>query len=338
MLQIYRIKAKEDNFPSEILDLLRAQLTNLRKQNTEPKLEVELRLTCTTGLEEAIDENSINDFAITLKEFVKIFGLNERILNFENLRKDTFIEEQSLQAILLNKDLVSLMTDNAIIQFAVYSETAANMVNDLPHLRSRLEAINVGVDKQTFTSSCAARTIMKLLLDTGLLPEKDYNAATELKIYKKIWTQPGGFADPMLLISLLKAINTDLVGIIFDDTIAKTFNLSNDPSLHIGFSIFHKETPQIATIQKPADYQLPLNTVALVMVDSGQLDGGHLVFCKQQADGKIDVTNPSNGTCKTYSNFEEMMQDEKGLGVIFQVPLNKMQKEKILEHSTFYNL
>lgn len=220
----------------------------------------------------------------------------------------------------------SILDAYALEKIFCLSDEIAERCLKSPLFQERINTFRNNPHKQTFTNSCAARALLRIMLDLGIIEDKAYNgAAHELMIYKQIWQAPGKPAHPHKLVSFIQEHNMDVMGITAEDQITPA--LSMIPSLHIAFSIFKKSVPKLKQYQTIKSDDFPTNQPILMVVGYGSIEG-HILYCKKLADDSYQVFNPGTGDTTHYASLTEFFGGEKSLGVYFSI-----NKAKELNHS-----
>lgn len=307
------LNVNEGNF-AELGDAIATEIAN----NNDSKSSFAVKLTLDIGFEDAVYDGSIQHFSMQILALRDEFNLIEHPITFVNFARENF-QEDAMLAMISNPLFMSLLSDETFLKLSIYSEAIVAKFLHTDYLAKGLSEINVDHDRQSYPASCAARSILKAEIELGMRPIANYNAKNELEIYAQIWEAPGKVADTQKLIAYLKRLNPNVEGIILDDVLGKTFQVLKDESLIMGFSFFTQQMPKIKSIQDVQDYSLPPDTVALVMVASND-PGGHLVYCQRDASNQIHFVDPGNGKVVKYHSFEALIEAEKGLGVVFELP------------------
>lgn len=117
--------------------------------------------------------------------------------------------------ILTNSYLQEMLDDQQSMQLVMATDNITEFVLtsvDHPELRARIDGMNAGKNMQLHYLSCAARAIMQIELDMGLISQEEYTSSKELDIYRKIWFGPGDIAIPEKIIDYCKMRGLKVIG------------------------------------------------------------------------------------------------------------------------------
>lgn len=296
------------NYPSFSRDQIKLMLSNRDFVNQLMPFEFIRMIDCNPNIRDFIianpyvNERLLRDKKLDIETYYSWKGIiNSQVLSIE-----------LIQQMLSNRDFVQFLTMVELERMVCISEEIADFALTNQYVIERLNSQDN--NEQIFSKSCAARCIMRVLLDTGLLTRDDYTGRKEFEIYKQIWAAPGSIARPDRVISYLQSCMLEVSGVDLEKQ--SLSQLSRNPGLADEYRFFKSILGNRLVIINQDSMNEPVLGIGVCALLIHE--GPHIVFAKRDEDGHFEIMDPSTGNTKQFDSFKQYVEQTKeflGIGL-----------------------
>lgn len=233
---------------------------------------------------------------------------------------------ESSISMLSDEKRVNEMNEKDFLDLIIADDKTAEFALKTPYICQKLNAIVMPEHMQTFNNSCAAKGILKMMTDFNIIDKKHASRVIELAIYSKIWTEPGGQADPDKMVSFLlnQGFETTLVEIT-----DRTQDLLNSVPEEIKFA-YHaiKNNTQLIKKSVKDAHSIALDDNSILLLDIC-IHGTHIhvLHARNHQDEFVvsypeQVENPNPTVA--YKSFTDFYKNHASFtGLMFMVSRSK---------------
>lgn len=228
------------------------------------------------------------------------------------------------QSLFSQHSFVASLVPDTFIKLIPMDEKMADLVLEDKGLKAKLNCSPLAAAQQTFENSCSARAIMKALETLGKLPESDRTRHKELQIYRQIWLEPGGIADPRKISEYLQKEGIDVIAVEISCRVKSKLKDSPDLSPLYGFfeSASFKQRQQLVELEEKVNQ---LDTIMLVSA-TGPTDV-HVTLGRKVND-KFLVIDSATAQETEYDSFQDFFKKEQNfVGIAFQLRVTELRRD-----------
>lgn len=232
----------------------------------------------------------------------------------------TTLPDKQKMAIMSSPTFATKLYDPEFIELCG-AEKTAEMVLQSPDLSTRLNAVDLRLQQQTFPNSCAARSIMNALHALGKLDEKEITRAKELEIYQKIWIKPYSISDPKKIIKFLTEHGVNVINVELEEKQHVKTTLENTPQMKKLYKLFKGSSgSKKMNLDNVENCQEHSTLLLVTMVD----DNPHVILGRKEK-GKFIMTDTLTGKIDNYDKFSDFIKKVTFTGVFFELNINEFK-------------
>jgi len=236
--------------------------------------------------------------------------------------------------LLSNAYIANALTGFLFTYLISSSDDAARFALNCPYIVERLNHIKLKPDTQTFENSCAARIILKILRECGIISAAEDTRSKELEIYSQIWDKPGKDACPQKIIEFVKSIKKESVrkfnitsievaditqsliqrldAVVSENKDTNFIGVANAAKLKQAYCLFKAAKPdEFITVNKTDVSMNALTDQDYLLLIERDCGSAHVFLGKKTSDGKLSVFDPKTSRENIFESFNDYMRMKK---------------------------